>query len=624
MTTLFDSHGYDNASDFDLNVVEITEDDARAMQPKDQKNITLKPHQLALLKRCRDLESKHIVLQDYGVEQAHSTDVLKTRLGIIGDQVGSGKSYVILALMSEAIDCDEEESNSVIKSFAGNMVTFTLQEKKVNINTNLLVIPHNLTSQWSSYITLWGGAKPLYVNKKTMNDIIEGTIIISDYHLVVVTSTYYNRLAAFCMDEDFKFQRVFFDEVDNLNMPGCKTVSAKFTWLISASYGNILYPRGYTKWDNSLHRYVWCAAGITNSGYIKNILQDMCQSVPRTLTKLLVLKNQASFIDKSNILPPFVKHIIKCKTPRSIHVLNGIVDRNIIECLNANDIAGAISQVNPANKGSEDNIIDILVQKYNKFLVNLKIKLQYTEECIFDTPQERETELNKIKQKIDEAARKVALISERVKQADICTICYDDITNKTITRCCQNSFCFRCINLWLERSHLCPMCKTVLQASDIFSVVDQAQSEGCSMDAMICEDCMNEKNDKYQNVRLLLEKRAPGTKFLIFSNFDNSFVPLYPILYDLHINYMYLKGNGNVIKSIIDKYKTGDVDVLLVNSRHNGCGLNLENTTDMIMFHKFDTQIEHQVVGRAHRLGRTNPLNVWYFLHENECTNEQL
>jgi SNF2 family DNA or RNA helicase len=36
------------------------------------------------------------------------------------------------------------------------------------------------------------------------------------------------------------------------------------------------------------------------------------------------------------------------------------------------------------------------------------------------------------------------------------------------------------------------------------------------------------------------------------------------------------------------------------------------------MFHKFDTQLEQQVIGRAYRMGRELPLNVYYLLHENE------
>ena len=111
---------------------------------------------------------------------------------------------------------------------------------------------------------------------------------------------------------------------------------------------------------------------------------------------------------------------------------------------------------------------------------------------------------------------------------------------------------------------------------------------------------------------------------MIFSAYENSFTNITPILDKLEIQYDYLKGNGYQINAIIDRYKNGSVKVLLVNTRQYGSGLNLENTTDVILFHKFDTEIEKQVIGRAQRFGRKEPLHVHYLLYENEKpTNNQ-
>jgi len=343
--------------------------------------------------------------------------------------------------------------------------------------------------------------------------------------------------------------------------------------------------------------------------------------LPRKLSKLLVLKNADAFVESSNHLPPIHKRMVQCKTPKTIRVLNGIVDRNIMECLNADDVQGAINFVNPQNKGTEDNIIDVLIQKYNKTITNLALKLQYTEAYIYDTPQDKEAEINRITSKIKETEARVEMIKGRIREADVCYICYEDINNKTITKCCQNSFCFKCINLWLDRKSVCPLCKTNMTSKDILCVLDQQTGEACGeveVEMEAPDDELSDQHDKCKNVSILLRKRQAGSKFLIFSNFDTSFVPLYPVLGELQVKYAHLKGNANVIKCMVEKYRNGDIDVLLVNSRHYGSGLNLENTTDVVMFHKFDTEIEKQVVGRAHRMGRTCPLNVWYFLYENE------
>jgi len=89
-----------------------------------------------------------------------------------------------------------------------------------------------------------------------------------------------------------------------------------------------------------------------------------------------------------------------------------------------------------------------------------------------------------------------------------------------------------------------------------------------------------------------------------------------PYLDTCGLKYATIKGNS--VNETIRKYRSDELDALLVNSRNYGSGLNLENTTDVILFHKFENQLEQQIIGRAQRPGRTSVLNVWYLLNENE------
>jgi SNF2 family DNA or RNA helicase len=125
------------------------------------------------------------------------------------------------------------------------------------------------------------------------------------------------------------------------------------------------------------------------------------------------------------------------------------------------------------------------------------------------------------------------------------------------------------------------------------------------------------KNEKTTNLEIIVQSKM-NAKILIFSCYDTSLMSITPILNKHGIKYDYLKGNGGHINNVIRNYKTGDTNVLLVNTMYFGSGFNMENTTDIIMFHKFDSEIEKQVIGRAQRIGRTLPLNVWYLVHDNE------
>jgi len=110
------------------------------------------------------------------------------------------------------------------------------------------------------------------------------------------------------------------------------------------------------------------------------------------------------------------------------------------------------------------------------------------------------------------------------------------------------------------------------------------------------------------------------SKILIFSSTDMSFDRIIRIMRELNIKYADLKGNKYIIQKTLNNFKEGNINVLLVNIYNYGSGLNLECSTDIIMFHKFDKLIESQVIGRAQRKGRKEKLNIHYLLNENEIS----
>jgi SNF2 family DNA or RNA helicase len=168
---------------------------------------------------------------------------------------------------------------------------------------------------------------------------------------------------------------------------------------------------------------------------------------------------------------------------------------------------------------------------------------------------------------------------------------------------------------------ICPYCKARLTTNDLL-ILSDTKPENAAEEIKTYTQIggimdFSTSHSKLQNLEVLLEAKRGG-KILIFSCSDTSFAKLTPILERKRIKYEYLKGNGSHVNNVMEKYKTGDINVLLVNVRYYGSGFNMENTTDVIMFHKFDTEIEKQVVGRAQRFGRTSELNVWYLMYENE------
>tara|TARA_B110001469_G_C9331873_1_gene176818 strand:- start:20 stop:385 length:366 start_codon:yes stop_codon:yes gene_type:complete len=113
---------------------------------------------------------------------------------------------------------------------------------------------------------------------------------------------------------------------------------------------------------------------------------------------------------------------------------------------------------------------------------------------------------------------------------------------------------------------------------------------------------------------LLKEKK----KTLVFSNYVNSLVNLEETLVSHNIPYGRVKGTGATITAVINKFKNGKLDVLLLNSAYHGAGHNLQETERIIIMHHLGSNLYTQVVGRAQRLGRTSSLEVVSLLYPNE------
>jgi hypothetical protein len=383
ITNLFPNFYLSGNHDFDITVDEITENNIKAPHPKC--NINLKPHQLSLLQRCIEYENENKNLHSFGSLESYvrKNDYFITNIGVIADRVGSGKSYVILSIIltNSIITRD----NTLIKSSGLNNITYFFKDEKKIVKVNLIVIPHNLCSQWEQYIKQFSSEISYkIINKQKIFDEVtkEEDEKIMNFDIIIVTATFYNKVSKFFQDKEVKFQRIFFDEVDNLNIPGCTNIEANFIWFITASYGNILYPRGFTRFDPIKNKYIYNANGIRNSGFIKNIFLDLYTNIPNELIKVLIVKNSESYIESSLQLPELFVHNIKCKTPYTINVLNGIVDKNIIDNLNVGDVNSAMSYINTNNKGTEDNIISLLIEKLNKHLTNLQVRYNMTNELI--------------------------------------------------------------------------------------------------------------------------------------------------------------------------------------------------------------------------------------------------
>ena len=137
---------------------------------------------------------------------------------------------------------------------------------------------------------------------------------------------------------------------------------------------------------------------------------------------------------------------------------------------------------------------------------------------------------------------------------------------------------------------------------------------------MIVSDC-NASSDSLNVVKKITKgkletlveiiKTNPSGKFIVFSEFEKTFFPIKDTLMNSGISYSEVKGTTDSKQKSIRLFKEGKIQVLFLNARNDGTGINLPEATDLILYHKLSSpSLENQVFGRALRLGRTENLTV--------------
>jgi len=168
----------------------------------------------------------------------------------------------------------------------------------------------------------------------------------------------------------------------------------------------------------------------------------------------------------------------------------------------------------------------------------------------------------------------------------------------------------------LKRVASCPLCRARIEnIKDIKVLGETATQPQPQQDVQKPNQLLN-KNDSF--VRFM--KENPTARVLMFSSYDASFTKLEDSLDAADIKYSMLNGSQARIAKLLREFKAGKYNVLFLNARNMGAGLNIESASHVMLFHRMSAELESQIIGRANRLGRTNSLEVVYLIHENEMT----
>ena len=222
--------------------------------------------------------------------------------------------------------------------------------------------------------------------------------------------------------------------------------------------------------------------------------------------------------------------------------------------------------------------------------------------------------INKTKDKITQLELKINNIRSKIEnynnieyQDITCPICLETTYDRYIFTCCLNVYCSECVKkVLLHNYDTCPLCRGHLSTKTFAKPIGTEHT--------ICQS-------KENNLAELVSKMTKQSRVLIVVKHQESMRMVCSVLH-LFSNLKNLKYrvlNSTNVVNVLPKFQKGQIHFLVMNATQMSCGLNITNTTDIIFYQRMPIDIEHQIIGRAHRLGRKHTrLTIYKLLYQTE------
>jgi hypothetical protein len=316
--------------------------------------------------------------------------------------------------------------------------------------------------------------------------------------------------------------------------------------------------------------------------------------------------------------PPVIEQRVLCESPISHRIIAQYVNAEIQELLHAGDTQTALERLG-VNNTSQSSLITALCETREKELDRLEKTLAFKETMEYATVQAKEQAIQALKVKITSIKEQIVSLKDRITRVkdELCAICYDEHKVPTFVMCCSRIFCGACIIQWIQRNPSCPLCRSPLEYKNLRQI--QPDSEDSEQNKVDKDELVIVKNPKKKDALLNLITKTNG-KFLVFNRYDNPFLEIESELVEKGIKVATVKGNKDHVSIVLKDFEKGNVQVLLMNSMQAGAGMDIKSATHIVLMHAMKVEEERQIVGRAMRLGRTEPLTLVRLLHDGESS----
>lgn len=538
-------------------------------QPKNL-SINLYKHQLTSVYSMEKIEKEKKVVSEYSEEESD--------FGFNANMTGYGKTLEMVTLiLRDKMVWDLEtpyiETKYYIKSGGRHIKRkFTPFFK---LPTTLIVTNQSIINQWIKEFS-YTDLDVISIHKKKDALSVEPEL----YDVIIITCTMYNTLVN--RFHNYAWKRFIFDEPGHVKIQGMKQVRAEFTWLVTAT-PNLVF-----------NLYRTCRKNMITELFVKAYDGG-------TTFKNFTVKNSQEFNEQSFKMPETINTYYECFDPM-FKTVRGLVSDKIAKMISAGNIRQAVKALGGKNTC---NVVELIKNSKIDEINVLKRSIQVYQN------QDKDELVKKCQSHIEHVEFQLNELSKRFETllSSECPICYTSITDPIMEPRCQNVFCGKCLFKWLEQNTSCPVCRQSVVASDLVYIKDRCNNT--VSDSETDED--SSRMTKFQRIEKILDDKPDG-RFIIFSEYNQTFEIIRNFLINKQVVFSEIKGTIESRNKTITKFKNGKINILFLNSLNNGSGINLQEATDIILFHKMEEDIISQIIGRANRIGRTTGLYVHHLI----------
>ena len=529
----------------------------------------LMPHQQSMVHAMHTYEMK--MTHGYIWED----QILHSKIGIVGDPAGSGKTLAVLSYIANCLDKDKTQVSDYIRQgeldpasnryFYSNHVDYVTHDAS---SAYLIVVSPTTYNQWKHEIATHTTLNVCAVDNRRILRHKTTLSTICTSRIVLTTSRFYKYIIEYAEQNNIRWKYVFIDDASTMHLTGNEPdIRFDFMWLITNNWLGFLFKNIWITPTNLLYIHdrlelhpdcmKWLMHTSRQTGSLSTQIPGsnfFKQYIPyhHPARNVLILRNKTSAVEESIGLPEIIYNNIQCRQYYTLTTLRSMMHHQF-----------------PANE--IPNIYESLgVQTYSK------------DQLIERYPEKNDT--------------------IQTKTVDDCSICLDTPQFRILTTCCMNAFCGKCILRHTLTNPACPTCRSDINFDDMAHVLSDSsdQNQLVSLHPII----KNRHDTCIDYIRTHTHE-----PILLYTMYENNYYQLLPELQRLDITWARLE--QNTFAQTVEEFNAGRINLLFLSNISLIHGLSLTRLQHIIFFYELSFSDQKDLlISLAQRIGRQSALTV--------------